>query len=328
MEKLLQSLERYLGETLGISVKLKKWEKDTVLPFFLRDLYDFYLIRILHRDYLLMVARISQESTPMTIRKHLSLIQERGNVAAIYVHAAVTSYNRKRLVEKKIPFIVPMNQLYLPDLGIDLREHFKKVKTENILLSPSTQLVILYAIITGCEQAFTPSQLAMQLNYSRMTLTRALDEIKAAGIGEISLKGRERVLSFGIPANELWNKALPLLRNPVKKTVWVRTTRTSWPMVKAGLTALSKFSLLTPPSRPVYALDSLSWQRIRQSPDCEELPFAEEKSNTLEIWSYSPFLLAADKVADRFSLYLSLKDNPPDERVESALTKMMEAISW
>jgi hypothetical protein len=99
-------------------------------------------------------------------------------------------------------------------------------------------------------------------------------------------------------------------------------------MVKAGLTALAKFSLLTPPDRPVYALDSLSWQRIRQSPDYEELPFAEEKSNTLEIWSYSPLLLAADKVADRFSLYLSLRDNPPDERVESALTKMMEAIPW
>ena len=38
----------------------------------------------------------------------------------------MASYERKRLIEQKVPSIVPGNQLYLPDLGLDLREYFRR----------------------------------------------------------------------------------------------------------------------------------------------------------------------------------------------------------
>ena len=44
----------------------------------------------------------------------------------VYVTGALASYERKRLIEQKVPFMVPGNQLYLPDLGIDLREYFRQ----------------------------------------------------------------------------------------------------------------------------------------------------------------------------------------------------------
>lgn len=59
----------------------------------------------------------------------------------------------------------------------------------------------------------------------------------------------------------------------------------------------------------------------------EELPAPEPQSIELEIWNYSPLLFQEDNVIDRFSLYLSLRDNV-DERVQSALEKMMEEVVW
>ncbi len=32
-------------------------------------------------------------------------------------------------IAQKVPFIVPGNQLYLPDLGLDLREYFRQRMT-------------------------------------------------------------------------------------------------------------------------------------------------------------------------------------------------------
>jgi len=43
----------------------------------------------------------------------------------------------------------------------------------------------------------------------------------------------------------------------------------------------------------------------------------------IEVWSYAPILFAKDKLVDRLSLYLSLKESK-DERVEAALEEMMK----
>lgn len=43
-----------------------------------------------------------------------------GQMPVVYVTTTLASYERKRLVQQKVPFIVPGNQLYLPELAIDL----------------------------------------------------------------------------------------------------------------------------------------------------------------------------------------------------------------
>jgi len=69
------------------------------------------------------------------------------------------------------------------------------------------------------------------------------------------------------------------------------------------------------------------WKKIKHRNDVIELTIAEPDACQLEIWSYSPRLFEKVDVVDRFSLYLSLQAND-DERVESALEKMMEQITW
>jgi len=57
MNNLIRDFERYLKETLDVSVKSVQWKEADRLPFFLRDLYRFYTFSILDVRCLLVAAR-------------------------------------------------------------------------------------------------------------------------------------------------------------------------------------------------------------------------------------------------------------------------------
>jgi len=322
-----QSFEQYLAETLGVSVSLKRWNEAKGLPFFLQDTYEFFVVKIFEIECVVMACRHNEEPTPATIRKHMDVVKGKWEGEVIFLAPAVRSYNRMRLIEQKTPFVVPGNQMYLPDLQIDLREHFRKIRAGDVLFSPSTQILVLRAIIKGTESGGTPAQLAKQLGYASMTLTRALNELESAGVGEVAKVGRERVLSFQMNKKALWEKAHPFLRSPVKKSIWIRGRRNDWPVAEAGLSALSRYSMLAAPEQPIFAVGVPDWKRVRKDREYIELSAADSDACLLETWSYPPLLLSEGGTVDRFSLFLSLRDRT-DERIESALQEMMGEIQW
>ena len=327
MDQMYISFERYLKETLDISVQPKKWKTAEKLPFFLRNLYTFFEVTILGASCLAMAAKDETEQTPAIIRKHVLQVQKKWHHEVIYVQQKVTAYNRKRLIEHKLPFVIPGNQTYLPFLGIDLREHFKKIRNTEPRWSPSTQVVVLYALLHDGESRFTPKKLANRLGYTVMTMSRALDELEGAGLGQIAREGRERVLRFDRNKKELWENALETLRSPVKKRLWVKHSLNKPLGMKAGLSALAYYSALAEPANLVFALEGKKWKEIKSNKNIRVLDIAEPYACELEIWSYPSELFAKDGVVDRFSIYLSMQAND-DERVESALEEMMEKVAW
>jgi DNA-binding MarR family transcriptional regulator len=257
----------------------------------------------------------------------MMLVQKKWNGEVIYIASTVSAYNRKRLIEQKVPFVVPGNQLYLPMLGIDFREHFKKIRSKPMTISPATQVVLLYELLLGNENVYTPSGLAKRLGYAPMTLTRTFDELELAGLGEVAMEGKERILRFTEKGKNLWGKAREFLRSPVKKRIWIEKPRDTWRDVQAGLTALAHYSMLSEPQRPVYAISQEDWKTAKQLGNFLELPEAESGAYEIEVWSYSPRRFADNNVVDRLSLYLSLQKNT-DERVEAALEEMLRAMEW
>jgi DNA-binding transcriptional ArsR family regulator len=327
MDQMDISLERYLKETLDIYVQPKRWKESEKIPFFLRNLYAFFEVPILETACLAMVAKDEVEQTPATIRKHILQVKKKWDHEIIYVQKKVTAYNRKRMIEHKLSFIIPENQMYLPFLGIDLREHFQKIRNTEPRWSPSTQAVVLYALLHDGELCFTPKKLANRLGYTAMTMTRALNELEGAGLGQIDMEGRERVLRFDRNKKELWKNALETLRSPVKKRLWIKHSLNKPLGIKAGLTALAYYSALAEPANPVVALEGKKWKGIRTSKNVRVLEIVEPGACELEVWSYPPELHAKDEVVDRFSLYLSIQEND-DERVDSALEELMEQVEW
>ena len=327
MQTVLHELERYLHDALGVSVKTTPWSGVGQLPPVLRERYRFAKAELLGLRALLVIDANPEEQSPATVRKHLDMLQSKQPAELIYVRARVTAYNRKRLIEQKVPFIVPGNQMYLPMLAIDLREHFRRIREEAPTFSPSTQVVVLHAMLRDAGQVLIPSEMAPLLGYSAMTMTRAFDELETAKLAEVTVRGRERCLRFIGDRREIWEKAQPFLRNPVSKRLFIRRINGAEGATHAGLTALAHYSMLAPPAYTTYALSREEWKTLRQQHKIIEVPVQDPDVSEIEVWWYSPARFAEHGMVDQLSLYLSLKADH-DERIETALEEMMEKIEW
>jgi len=327
MDQLETNFKRYLKETLDIDTQPKQWPEKGKLPIFLRNMYIFFEVRILGIPCLVMAANDKAEQTPATIQKHMLQVRKKWQDEVIYLQRKVSAYNRKRLIQHKIPFVVPLNQMFLPFLGIDLREHFKNVRERGTSFSPSTQVVVLYYLFHNDQFRLTPKILANELGYSTMTMTRTLDELDGVGLGKIAMEGRERVLRFNRDVKQVWENAQERMRSPVKKRLWLKDFSNKPCALKAGLSALSHYSNLAEPTNPVLAIGGIDWKKVNANNDAIILDISEPGAIELEIWSYSPKLFGEKRVVDRFSLFLSMREDN-DERVQSALEGMMEQIEW
>jgi hypothetical protein len=162
-----------------------------------------------------------------------------------------------------------------------------------------------------------------------MTLSRIHKELEMTDLRVMDLRGRSRVLRINEDASRqnLWEKALPCLRSPVKKRVWMQQCNYITPVIEAGLTALSRYSMLASPVNPVYAVGPQQWKKMKFDKRVQASPVSETNACEIEVWSYEPLLTAENNVVDRLSLFLSLRENS-DERVQSALEEMMRTIRW
>ena len=318
-----QQIASYFQETLDIELEPELWQPARRLPIYLRDGYTYYAIALLGDPFLVM-ADAEDDRSASTIKKHIEQVKTKWNSEVIYAKTNTSSDERRRLIEQKIPFVVPGNQMYLPTLGIDLREYFRKKSDEIEKFSPATQAVLLLLLTGASEESYNSQDLADRLLYSKMTISRSLNDLKS--IDAVSKHGRARILEFDGEKKALWDRSLPFLDSPVKQTHFVRT-ETKLPQITSGLTALAKYSMLAPPKPPMFAMTSDEWRELESRGDVTEAKPTDPRATGIEVWSYSPTLFAKDNHVDQFSLYLSLRDDP-DERVEEALEEMMEGVSW
>lgn len=320
MNKLMEDVKLYLQKVLHLSFKIYPLKKQESFPFFLTDLYDFREITLCNRKSLLMIAKTDEKITPAEIGKHIKQIEKKWSGLCIYVHRNITSYDRDRLIKGRIAFVVPGNQMYLPDLGIDLREHFIKLKKQSKkFLSPATQTVLIYALLGDPSKKFFSIDLAQRLKYTVMTINRAFDELKAASIGDVLWQGKERYWNFSGSKNELWEQAKSLMRSPLKNRFWtskIPSIKNNKPL--AGLSALSHYSTINPPSLPIFAISSKDQKFMQKT----IVLSSEDAAAELQIWRYDPNLFQQEGIVDPFSLYLSFEDNK-DERIESALQEIV-----
>jgi hypothetical protein len=324
------SVQAYLKETLGIAPKARAWPGVAKLPYFLHDAFEVRELTLLGRQILLAIDRQPYMLGLASIRRQMDTLRHRAGLPVVYVTGALASYERKRLIEQKVAFIVPGNQLYLPDLGIDLREYFRRSPdAPGGALSPATQAMLIAVLLRGPWHAeWQPAEVAKGLGYSAMTLSRAVKELTATGIASLHTEGRARWLRMERTAAETWETAKPMLRSPSKRRFWAKPTPDgSAPNIRlAGLSALARYSMLAELEWQVYAVSPAQWKATTRAGIAilpEHLPGACE----WELWHYSPALVPDSDTVDPLSLTLSLQGNS-DERILLALDELRERFPW
>jgi hypothetical protein len=325
MGPIVQKFQTYCKEVLGVHPQPRPWREAGTLPLFLRDAYDFYQVDLLKTPCLLAADRRTDEQPPATIKKQLEQLNKRWAHHIVYMRPKITSYNRQRLIQQQVPFVVPGNQMFLPMLCVDLRERFGETREARPVMAPSTQALILYVLNRHLEGPMTPGVMAGLLEVTAMTMTRAFAELEHLGLGEHLVEPRRRQLAFREKPQELWEKALPLMRTPVKEWFFLRGPNREPGLKAAGQTALAHYSMIAEPMTPVYACGMEDWKNLRLK--LQMIPYPDEGAFHLEVWRYPPKLFADDGTVDQLNLFLEMRDDK-NERIATALEEMMEKRPW
>lgn len=317
----------YLQDVLGVSPAIRVWAGEADLPYFLRDAFRFRELDLLgHR----IVFAIDQRSGRPSLREvctHISKVRRIADTPVVYVTSALASYERRRLIEQNVQFLVPSNQLYLPGLGIDLREHFRQCSLPpERQLSPATQAILISALLHDPWLAeWQASEVADRLGYSPMTVSRAVKELTSAGMAGSFRVGRTNWLRMDALPRAVWQQAKPKMRSPVKRSLWLPAMQVAHDPIPlpAGMSALAKSALLADPDWPVYAVSQEYWKQVNLT----SLPEPEAGGAEWQVWTYPPGLVPGATTVDPLSLILSLLDDT-DERVKQALDDVERQLPW
>jgi DNA-binding MarR family transcriptional regulator len=324
-------VSRYLQDVLGFDAPaVEPCPQAAALPYFLQDSFEFNQVELAGHRIVLAIHDAIPSLALREVRVQLTRVSEVLGCPVVYCLPTLASYERRNLIEQKVSFIVPGNQMYLPNLGIDLREHFRQGAQKDLnRLTPSTQALLIWQLLNRpAHDEWSPSVDAAALGYTPMTATRAIRELVDAELVEIVLVGRSKHLRLLHPREAVWNKAKNFMRTPVKRLVWVRekVVLSSSDIRLAGLSGLSERTMLSGPRELCFAITAEQWREALFQ-GVQEIPGPEEGAYQLEIWAYSPAMVANSKAVDPLSLFLSLS-NSKDDRVQMALDELQEQIGW
>jgi hypothetical protein len=322
----MDEVVNYINEVLGIRVTYKKvaLEKIKNLPFFLAKGYDFGEIRLYNQKIVLLI--VKDDFTTEVLRTHLTKIQSVLGAVVVAVIPQVDAYKRFRLIEKKVPFIMPGKQMYMPDLLISLKEYGNKVEEDKQpeFMQPAAQLLLLYHLQIEPLEGLNLGMIANKLHYNPMTITRAAFYFHNTGLCKIE-GTKEKFLKFIKAKRELWNIAEPKMTNPVNKTQFYTGYTLDKNLKKTNINALAHYTDLNDEQVEFFAMRP-GYGKLIGGANLKPID-PLEGNICIEEWKYDPELLTKTEFVDPLSLYLCFRENK-NERIEMALEKLIEQIQW
>jgi DNA-binding MarR family transcriptional regulator len=301
------------------------------LPLYLAQRFEAHVIRVADQPMIAAVLKGDDLPPPTVLHNQvhrlLDLIGAESDGFCL-VAEQLPPYLRRRLVEMRMPFVIPGRQLYWPALGnAETAQRPRRLHPRPVdRFGPATQQLLIAMLLLRLPRPTTVSGAAEALEYTAMSMSRAVKELEGAALIASAEHGRLRTFTLQDSPAAVWAKALPKLRNPVMDMF--RVLRRDLPAtvsVMAGESALAERSNLVAPQEPVFAVASRVWTRLHR--DVRIIPTVDEGTCRLELWRYAPEVTAEEGQVDPLSLLLSLREHP-DERVQQALGVMMRQLPW
>ena len=331
----LSELERYVSNVLRVHISAERVDPHPSLPAYLRNGYTFFDME-LNNVQLVSVLANEDAPSPATIAKNLEVIRRVVDRPVVYLASSMSSSNRGRLIEKAVSFIVPGNQMFLPEFAIDLREARSRgysgdtVNTDALRekFSPAAQVVLFRLMMGPREDEVTPSLLAQLIDYTPMSVGRALDELESAELCMTRKVGKERRVEFRHrPPLDILDDVKNKLIKPVRRTDYVSGFPNDPELFLSGEAALSRMTNLVEPPMLSYALASQGSLKSVKERLRMEIVDVEDAEFLLETWAYNPSALSNGPLVDHLSLFAQYFDHE-DERVVSAAYEVLDQVPW
>ena len=332
-------IQYYIKEVLGRDIHPHPLPKNRLanLPVYISEGYQLFLAELYQKELVFAQPKDLEYFSILQTEKQFTQLKKTFPTIVLLM-PQITAYNRKRLIDKGINFIVPGKQLFLPDLLIDLRETDlgENTRRKNVTLLPSAQFLVIYHIIHRHDkwklEEHPFKAIAEKTGYTPMAITKAIENLKYEEIVDVSGE-KEKFIRFRLDRAELWHDLMnrKLLASPVLRKVYVDGYRHKPVLLLAGMSALPEFSDMNPSRQFTYAIERKMFYDLQDGNNWTDLNESEGEAG-LEVWKYDPKKLVGElptdlAVVDPLSLYLSLQDST-DERTEMALEQIMEKYIW
>jgi len=314
--------ERNLGETPAISAA-----ELPNLPHFARRQFRFLNACLFGKNICLLVSSKDnfKEHNLQELESVCQLVYEQTGTLPVFVFRNLAKQERLLLIKRKIEFLVPGLQMFLPQLGLELYDRIPKTfSPESAMLRPAAQAMLLEQLLTGSLQGLSVNKASQVMGYTAMGTLRAADQLNELKLCNVVPEGRGKILNFSSDRRKLWTDAAEHLRNPIKKMLAVKNDSVLNAFPFAGEYALGLHSDLSV-SRKCYALHQTAFKKLL---DSGELQLADSPGSGIadvQIWSYT--LPSWQTEVDLLSLELSFKGNV-DPRIKIALLELEEQRTW
>jgi len=330
----MENFREYLKEVLGVSITLipvNKPETDR-LPFYIKESFRFSKAELFNQSVIFAESLPDLAFTSLQYGKMLELVKNINGKEVILVLDQLSSLERKRLIQRRINFIVPGTQLFLPSLLIDLQEKYKPKQEKSGKLLPSAQFIILYRILHGEIMETLPLKaLAKKLGYTPMGISKSVENLKKLNL--CTTEGtKEKYIRFNKNIQTIWHTAQSFLSSPVLKKIFADELPANNLLLKSNESALPEYTDMAEAGQVYLAMEKGDYYALQKKGRLKN-ENESEGIYCIEVWKYDPAILAngisKEGNVDPLSLFLSLKETM-DERIESAREQIIEnyIVKW
>ena len=312
---------------LGRPIQLQERSKAQMEGTTIGDLltYKFYDGEF-HGMPLLFAEPKGKVATPrclsVTANNLTSLLQ----LPIVFLLPACPAYERQRLIDKDVYFVVSEKYVHLPMLLAN--ERVRKTKQAKAL-TPVAQYLLLYHLQIGSIEGMAARDIEDKIPYSYASITLGLTCLEDLGLcKKVAEASKRKVIHFDMKGMNLWEQAQPFLVNPVEERIYCDGLLSDDSFPECGINALAHYTRLNPdPERTIM----MSVKQLRNFKSSEALVHPNEFDGNIiiEAWKYPPVTAIGVKAewVDKLSLAISLREDE-DPRVEGEVERLINETEW
>ena len=312
---------------LGRPIQLQERTKAQMEGATIGDLltYKFYDGEF-HGMPLLFAEPKGKVATPrclsVTANNLTSLLQ----LPIVFLLPACPAYERQRLIDKDVYFVVSEKYVHLPMLLAN--ERVRKTKQAKAL-TPVAQYLLLYHLQIGSIEGLAARDIEDKIPYSYASITLGLTCLEDLGLcKKVAEASKRKVTHFDMKGKNLWEQAQPFLVNPVEERIYCDGLLSDDSFPECGINALAHYTRLNPdPERTIM----MSVKQLRNFKSSEALvrPNEFDGNIIIEAWKYPPVTAIGVKAewVDKLSLAISLREDE-DPRVEGEVERLINETEW
>ena len=265
-------------------------------------------------------------------------LSERFQLPVIFILAPGPTYERQRLMDKGVYFIMSGKYAHLPMLvAIEKTSNRKVAKTLNAV----AQYLLCYHLQERSLEGLSAKEIAPLVPYSYESVSLGLSCLADLNLCKKASSGNKtKTIHFEAKGIKLWEIAQQYLSSPIEHRFYCDGIHTDEQFSICGINALAHYSRLNPDSERIIMMTTKEYREYK-SKDMFENPNIYDGAVIVEVWKYPAVQQHNNnnnnnnndndnnnnKWVDKLSLILSLKDNN-DPRVEGELDQLIKEIEW